>query len=367
MEAKKITFISNHYTIYNTYLFDEIRKDPDFDLKEVYLKLTKESHPVDKAEISDNNFIDLSNNKAYYFKLIKNALFKNDQYFIIAGWNHWFYISMILILSLRNSKYSIFTDTPKNNKGSFKFVIKKLFLKYILSTRKKSSILVTGNIGRDLLLAMYDISPDKVYNFPFTTNIDFFKPSERILDENIIFGSVGRVVFNHKGQDIAIKALGILKEKGFSNFQYYIAGDGSDMDKLIKLISEYNLKDNVYLEGWKQYHELPRFYNKLDFLLHTSHVDPFPNAVLEAMSCGVPIIGSDKAGSVIERVINEYDGFIHESNNINSLIDILTFVFGLEKYRIVEMGNNARKKALEWGPAYNMNILRQLIYKSNEN
>ena len=74
--------------------------------------------------------------------------------------------------------------------------------------------------------------------------------------------------------------------------------------------------NEVKLLGWIDYRDLPSFYNSGHLFLHPSRFDPFPNAVLEAMSCGLPVLGSDQAGSVIERVIDNENGLIFQSEDV---------------------------------------------------
>ncbi len=62
---------------------------------------------------------------------------------------------------------------------------------------------------------------------------------------------VGRLYTPHKGQDILIRALGIVKKQTRCGFHLDLIGDGPSHDELIQLIEENGLNDNVNLLGKK--------------------------------------------------------------------------------------------------------------------
>ena len=55
--------------------------------------------------------------------------------------------------------------------------------------------------------------------------------------------------------------------------------------------------------------------------------DPFPLVINECLAMGLPVIGSSKAGSVVEFVKNGYNGFVVNSESAKEIADaILKFV-----------------------------------------
>ncbi|MGA2550929.1 MAG: glycosyltransferase family 4 protein [Burkholderiaceae bacterium] len=61
------------------------------------------------------------------------------------------------------------------------------------------------------------------------------------------------------------------------------------------------------------------YYGAADALVLPTLYDPFPNAVLEALACGLPVITSDACGAI--DVISEADnGWIHQSGNREDLL-----------------------------------------------
>ncbi len=100
-----------------------------------------------------------------------------------------------------------------------------------------------------------------------------------------------------------------------------IVGDGPEREKLIKLAQRYGLyPDKVHFHG--EVPDVERFYNDADIYLHTADNEGMPNTILEAMSCGLPVVAY-KVGGISEIVQHGKTGFLvnlgDEENLINSL------------------------------------------------
>ena len=76
-----------------------------------------------------------------------------------------------------------------------------------------------------------------------------------------------------------------------------IVGDGPFRENLETMVKELNISDNVIFHGQKSKDLLPAYYSKADVFLFPSRKEGMPNAVLEAMSYGLPIIMTPCQGS----------------------------------------------------------------------
>lgn len=75
--------------------------------------------------------------------------------------------------------------------------------------------------------------------------------------------------------------------------------------KLIKAgYAEVLSGDDIVNTGWVPESEMPILYNSADVFLHTSEYEGFGLPILEAMSCGVPVVVSNKAS--IPEVVGSY-------------------------------------------------------------
>lgn len=96
-----------------------------------------------------------------------------------------------------------------------------------------------------------------------------------------------------------------------SEFILLVVGAGKQkrFDERIKTL---NIKNRVIFTG--RVNEIERYYGAADVFVLPSLYDPFCNAVLEAMACGLSVIVSENAGAS-ELIENEKSGLILSSNS----------------------------------------------------
>lgn len=102
--------------------------------------------------------------------------------------------------------------------------------------------------------------------------------------------SVGRIDLNHKRQDLLVKAFATI-HSSHPDVKLKIVGTGSDKEKLQGMIDELGLRDSVVFTG-QVTDVIKELENSRIFVL-TSDFEGIPNALLEAMSCGMPVISTD--------------------------------------------------------------------------
>lgn len=76
-----------------------------------------------------------------------------------------------------------------------------------------------------------------------------------------------------------------------------IVGDGPYRENLEGLVKEHQVEDKVRFAGQKDKTELLPYYQEGDMFIFPSKREGMPNAVLEAMACGLPIIMTNCEGS----------------------------------------------------------------------
>lgn len=284
---------------------------------------------------------------------------KNYTWVTVAGWNERTMIIMLLVLAISRKKFILYSDTPKqHNRKGIKQFIRKKWLGFLFN--HAGFIFSTGQPGIQGFLQM-GVPKHKLINFPFLTNLDYFKPALQpsINQLPVIFAS-GRLDNAHKGYDIALEALHILQSEGFS-FLYKIAGEGPDRQMIEQQIINLQLQQAVELSGWMEPDALLAAYQNADVFLHAARFDPYPNAVLEAMACGLPVVCSDKAGSGLDRIEQGSNGRLFESKNKTDLTNQLRQVLLLKTEDKTIMGINARKTALKWDFPYHIEVLKKVL------
>lgn len=75
-----------------------------------------------------------------------------------------------------------------------------------------------------------------------------------------------------------------------------IAGEGPERDALEQQVADLGIQAQVVFTGRLDPEKMASLYMAADIMLNTSRVDNMPNALLEAMSAGVPIVSTDAGG-----------------------------------------------------------------------
>ncbi len=138
-------------------------------------------------------------------------------------------------------------------------------------------------------------------------------PSVQKQKPNPVFGFCGRLAQFHKGLDLL-----------FLGFQKYIQnggtgtleliGDGTDRQELAQLAVNLGISDRIIFHGKKFGKEKYDLLNKMDVFLHTSRMEGFPTAVLEAAALKIPTITSD-ATNMNEFIRKHHSGFLLTENS----------------------------------------------------
>ncbi len=160
------------------------------------------------------------------------------------------------------------------------------------------------------------------------------------LGQIITLGSVGNVSTVIKGHDTAIKALGVLKEKGFTNYNYQLVGLGNPQN-LKNLAEKYGVDNQIQFLGEFSHDDVLRWFENIDLYLHPSRSEGLPRTILEAMTKATPCVCSDVGG--IPELINDNFLFSYNGNEIEDLARILQDM-SIEKMRVEAVKNFEHSK-----------------------
>ena len=364
MNLVKLDWITWQPTPYNDFLFRTLAADEELALTVHFVAPILPTHPW-KSEMAKGFSSRVFHQRAGLdLRSLQLAVRDKNRFFIVAGWHQSATFSLLNTLMLLGRKFAIWTDTPDCSKprGFPKAVLRTRWLRTLF--HRASYVMGTGTPALSALEAM-GCPPEKLVTFPFVLDLELFKPLESQGigtgdGQPLVFLSSGRLSNVLKGYDLAIKALASIHQRTGLDFRYRIAGEGPDKEALRELARTCGLESQVDFIGWLEPSELPGFYRSGDIFLHPSHFDPFPNAVLEAMASGLPVIGSDLAGSVVDRIKHGENGLIHRANDIDDLTDQI-FRAVKDRTAAVEMGRKARVTAETWPVERAVATVKQVV------
>ncbi len=164
-----------------------------------------------------------------------------------------------------------------------KFLIKKLynFADLIIANSKGNGedLRVNFKIKQKIINIYNPINIDKIYKLSHEdVNFDFTKYT---------FITIGRLD-EGKNHKLLIEAFSKIKNP---NSQLIVIGDGVLKDKLLSQIRDLNLENRVFLIGTEI--NPYKYLSKSKAFVFSSNHEGFPNVLLEALACSIPIVSTD--------------------------------------------------------------------------
>ena len=144
-------------------------------------------------------------------------------------------------------------------------------------------------------------------------------------DSPIIIGTLAAVNVKYKGQQYVIKAISKLNKQGY-NFRYHLIG-GGDQTYLTKIAKKYDVEDKVKFLGTVSHDKVFSELDKLHLYIQPSAQEGLPRAVIEAMSRGLPVLGSNAGG--IPELIEE--NYVFKKGSVRAVKKALIKVLNKEK------------------------------------
>lgn len=108
----------------------------------------------------------------------------------------------------------------------------------------------------------------------------------------------GRIEVSYKGLDVLLNAWRLVCQSSpEQNIRLILIGTGTDAKAFSQLLADKQLQSVEWLNQWVNDRDLVRRYlSSADVYVFPSRGDACPNAVIEAMACGLPIVASDVNG-----------------------------------------------------------------------
>lgn len=164
--------------------------------------------------------------------------------------------------------------------------------------------------------------------------------------------TVGRLQAR-KGQDMMIRATGLLKEQ-FPEVLYAIVGRGECLQSLQALTAELGLEDHVQFLTDVSDLQMIQCYQQSDVFILPNRtigidIEGFGMVLVEAQSCGKPVIAGDSGGTKETMLVNK-SGFVIDCTAAQSISTTVASLLSDPEYsaKMGEIGRKHVESELDW-------------------
>jgi UDP-glucose:(heptosyl)LPS alpha-1,3-glucosyltransferase len=201
--------------------------------------------------------------------------------------------------------------------------------RYVMATERSmfqspslKAVICNSKMVQDEILGYFDIPKEKLHVIYSGVDTERFHPrlknhrkavreSLSIKDDQSLFLFVGSG-FERKGAAALIKALARLPNTAHG----VIVGEDKHRQKYEALANRLGLSKQIHFLGKQS--DVGPYYGAADAMVLPTLYDPFPNVILEAMACGLPVITSTKSGGA-EFIRQGENGYVRDALDIEGI------------------------------------------------
>lgn len=221
--------------------------------------------------------------------------------------------------------------------------------------KKASLIVVPSSYFESVVRRKFRIKEDIVYVSP-SGGVD---PQQGIEDERNTarraYGLTGEFVMGYvsrldqdKRWDVFLRAARLFADSHFGiKLRLVVVGDGVSKGEFLQLADKLGL--NLFLSylGAKRQSELREVFSLMDVFVFPTMKESLGLVGLEAMACGIPVIGS-RIGALVEYIKDNENGFLFNPGDYRELATLLARYHKLPRSERVRLSRNAFQTSLSY-------------------
>ena len=276
------------------------------------------------------------------------------------------YIIYSFLMPFIHRKYFLKSDFIKTNqmRGAWSALIAKMFFRKKLIARAGyiwSKFAIQNNDNK-LVILIIKLIEKIVYKFANVVissskkDKEYVEARNKVTDKSVLIKNYVDTE-NFRPMNLQKKAASLcfigrleaqknlfelLKSLMNSEYNLSIVGDGSLKDDLVEFAREKKIK--AEFPGIVSNERLPQLLNQHEVFILPSVYEGMPKSLLEAMACGLPVIGNDVEG-INEVIVNNSNGLLckEDAASIRKTIDFLIKDSDLKN----NLGKNARETIIK--------------------
>ena len=230
--------------------------------------------------------------------------------------------AIVLNKRKKQTKVAYWGEPVFESSGLQHFLKRKL----LWAVRKYTDFLMVIGSRADKCYRSYGYSKP-IYNIPYNIDTALFDKSNlnnELMNKlsakykgngELILLTSGSLI-NRKGIDTVIKAF--LKVQRGLNASLLIMGDGEEKKNLVELA---DANPHIRFIGFQEKEEIPAWFNLADIFVFASRYDGWGLVINEALAANNAIICSNKVGAAEDVLIDNFNSYIFDSEDIDGLAD----------------------------------------------
>lgn len=350
MTRKRLCIVASHVIQYQDPFFRLLAREPDIDLTVIYCSAAgAEVYRDEDMKATLRWDIDLLQGYRYvilrnlgfgegYSRLINPGIVPEivngrfDAVIFMAGWGS---ISSLLgILACRGSGTPFFlygdSSYPPPPSG-IRDVLRDRFVRAVVAL---ASGFMTSGVLNAAYYRHYGAAPETFYLLPWAVDNERFAAAGRLSHEaraamrNRMSIAADRVVFvfsaklvPRKDPMTLLRAYELMAARDRASVVF--VGDGELRPQLEAYARDHRVADGVVFAGFVNQAELPRYYGMSDVFVLPSTYEPRGAVINEAMACGLPVVVTDRCGSIGDIVRDGDNAAVYPAGDAAALARIL--------------------------------------------
>jgi glycosyltransferase involved in cell wall biosynthesis len=192
--------------------------------------------------------------------------------------------------------------------------------------------------------------PERLVEVPNGVDVDAFRPGQAERHDIPADATVALFIaaldraHHFKRLDLVIDALA----RADASLHLLVVGGGELLEDYRAQATRAGVGDRVHFAGAQPHGELPRFMHEADFLvLATEPPESFGLVYVEAMACGLPVIGTDIPG--VRTIIRDgQNGFLVPPGDVATLASALDRMFTADRSGLGAAGRADAERLYAW-------------------
>lgn len=300
-------------------------------------------------------------------KLIPNIELWDATAVLVIGWNYLSHLKAMRYFKGRIPVLFRGDSTLLDEKRAIKTGLRRMFLKWVY--RHIDYGLYVGKANKAYFLK-HGLQEHQLIFTPHAIDNDRFG---MLTEEQEVFIKETRGLFNISINDITVVYCGKLVQKknplllaraveelGQNRLHLIIVGDGELKPELKEFVKG---NEKIHLLPFQNQRMMPAVYRlgEIFCLPSAGPGETWGLAINEAMASGRAVLASDKVGCSQDLVVNNINGFIFTSNDLNSLKEKLIILIS-DKEQLRRMGKQSESIIKNWSCKHIVDAISNMTF-----